>query len=183
MRDQPPEIFNKLIPIAGDVGEDNLGISPADREVLTANVNVIIHSAATLDFHDPLRPTVNINLIGTQRVIKLAQQTRDLQSFVYVSSAYVNSFLVECDEILYKAPTDAENLINLVEKSTDEELEAKLSSLLGEHPNAYTFTKHLAEHEVHKAAGTFPCGIVRPSMSKFQRRISSSYNSIREENN
>lgn len=170
MRDHPPEIFNKLIPIAGDVGEDNLGISPADREQLIANVNVIIHSAATLDFHEPLRPTVNINLVGTQRVVQLAHQVRDLKSLVYVSSAYVNSFLVECDEILYPAPINADNLINMVETLSDEELEAKLPSLLGEHPNAYTFTKHLAEHEVHKCAATFPCGIVRPSMSEFKAR-------------
>ena len=38
--------------------------------------------------------------------------------------------------------------------------------LLKEHPNTYTFTKHLAEHEVNKCVSLFPCGIVRPSMSK-----------------
>lgn len=167
LRERSSDIFKKLIAVAGDVGQDNLGISPADRDVITSNVNVIIHSAATLDFHEPLRPQVNINLVGTQRVIQLGEQSRNLQSFVYVSSAYVNSYLVECEEILYPAPANTENLINLVETLTDEELAAKLPSLLGEHPNAYTFTKHLAEHEVSKAASTFPCGIVRPSMSEY----------------
>lgn len=45
-----PDIFNKLIPVAGDVGQDNLGLSDKDRQTLIDNVNVVIHSAATLDF-------------------------------------------------------------------------------------------------------------------------------------
>jgi len=39
--------------------------------------------------------------------------------------------------------------------------------LLKDHPNTYTFTKHLAEHEVANVASKFPCGIVRPSMSEY----------------
>lgn len=39
--------------------------------------------------------------------------------------------------------------------------------MLEDHPNTYTFTKHLAEHEVAKCAALFPCSIVRPSMSAY----------------
>lgn len=54
------DIFKKLVPVAGDVGEENLGLSPSDRQMLTANINVVIHSAATLDFQASLKPTVFI---------------------------------------------------------------------------------------------------------------------------
>lgn len=161
-----PDIFKKLIPIQGDVGEDNLGISSADRQTLIDNVNVIIHSAATLDFHETLKPTVNINLLGTRRVTKLASEVRQLDAFVHVSSAYVNSYLVECEEILYPAPENAEKVIELATTLSDDALLEMQPSLLGEHPNTYTFTKHLAEHEVAKCSEQFPCAIVRPSMSK-----------------
>lgn len=166
LNEQSPDIFKKLIAIAGDVSEENLGISPNDREMLINNVNVIIHSAATLDFHEPLRPTVVTNLLGTRRVTELAKETRHLESLVHVSSAYVNSYLVECDEILYPAPANADNIIEMINTLSDDELKAKQPSLLGEHPNTYTFTKHLAEHEISKVSNLFPCGIVRPSMSK-----------------
>lgn len=166
LKEQPKEIFKKLVPIQGDVGLEDLGISPADRQTLINNVNVIIHSAATLDFHEPLKPTVNTNLLGTRRVTQLAKETRNLSALVHVSSAYVNSYLVECDEILYAAPAVAEDIIEKTNTLSDEELAAKLPSILGEHPNTYTFTKHLAEHEVAKCADKFPCGIVRPSMSE-----------------
>lgn len=167
LKEQPKDIFKKLVPIQGDVGLENLGISAADRQVLISNVNVIIHSAATLDFHEPLKPTVNINLLGTRRVTQLAKELQRLDAFVHVSSAYVNSYLVECEENLYPAPAKAETIIEMVNTLSDDELKSKQDSILGEHPNTYTFTKHLAEHEVAQCADKFPCGIVRPSMSMY----------------
>lgn len=166
LKDASPDIFKKLIPIQGDVSDEKLGISDADHETIINNVNVVIHSAATLDFHESLRPTVNTNLLGTRRVMTLCSEIRNLDAMVHVSSAYVNSYLVECEEILYPAPENAEKVIKLASELSEEELNAKQASILGEHPNTYTFTKHLAEHEVDKYAARFPCGIVRPSMSE-----------------
>nr|XP_023016558.1 putative fatty acyl-CoA reductase CG8306 [Leptinotarsa decemlineata] len=93
------EIFSKVKAIAGDVSQDKLGISPADQHILTENVNVIFHSAATLDFGDTLKTTVDINLLGTRRVIDLAKECRNLAAFVHVSSAYVNAWRKEADEV------------------------------------------------------------------------------------
>lgn len=39
--------------------------------------------------------------------------------------------------------------------------------VLGNHPNTYTFTKALAEHEVAEGFEKFPAVVVRPSMSKY----------------
>lgn len=158
------DIFKKLVAVAGDVGEENLGLSPADRQLLAANVNVVIHSAATLDFQASLKPTVIINLLGTRRVMDLCQEMKNLKSMVHISSAYVNSFLLETEEKLYPAPDDAEKVIQLATSKSEEALVAETPGLIRDHPNTYTFTKHLAEHEVNKCAAKFPCGIVRPSM-------------------
>lgn len=172
LQTSPATIFNKLIPIAGDVSDENLGISPADRKILTDNVHVVFHSAATLDFNESLKPTVNTNLLGTRRVMQLCNDIRTLKSMVHVSSAYVNSYLKECEEILYPPPENAEKVIDLATSLTEEALLELQPKLLKDHPNTYTFTKHLAEHEVNKYAATFPCGIVRPSMSKWMHALS-----------
>lgn len=158
------DIFKKLIPVAGDVGEENLGLSPADRQMLVSNINVVIHSAATLDFQASLKPTVFINLLGTRRVMDLCKESKNLVSVVHISSAYVNSFLLETEEKLYPAPGDAEAVIALAQSKSEEELAELTPKIIKDHPNTYTFTKHLAEHEVNKCAALFPCGIVRPSM-------------------
>jgi len=47
-------ILKKVQPVAGDLIIDNLGISPADRLMLRQEVNVIINSAASVNFDDPL---------------------------------------------------------------------------------------------------------------------------------
>ncbi|XP_017148619.1 putative fatty acyl-CoA reductase CG8306 [Drosophila miranda] len=156
--------LTKIVPIEGDVGLDNLGISPKDRQTLIDNVNVVFHSAATLDFFQSLKETTNINLKGTRRVVELCQQLKQLDSLVHVSSAYVNAYLTEVEEKLYPSPDDPEKIIQLAETLNDEALKALEKKLLKDHPNTYTFTKHLAEHEVANAASSFPCGIVRPSM-------------------
>lgn len=57
-----------------------------------------------------------------------------------------------------------------MEKLDDATLEAETPNILKDHPNSYTFTKHLAEHEVQN--GRIPAAIVRPSMSMYiERRL------------
>lgn len=85
---------------------------------------------------------------------------------VHISSAYVNSFLEKTEEVLYPLSEDPEKVIQLAETLTDDVLDELTPKLLKDHPNTYTFTKHMAEHEVNKYVKKFPCGIVRPSMSK-----------------
>lgn len=153
----------------GDVSEPELGLSPEDRSVLIANVNVVIHSAATLDFNETLRSTVVTNLLGTRRVMELCQKITSLAAMVHVSSAYVNSFNLECEEVLYPLKADVKKIIELVDGLNDNALLDIQEELLGDHPNTYTFTKHFAEYEVANCASKFPCGIVRPSMSMTYR--------------
>lgn len=45
---------SKLTAIAGDISLPHLGLSESDRSTLINNVNIIIHSAATVKFDEPL---------------------------------------------------------------------------------------------------------------------------------
>lgn len=82
------------------MGSPDLGMSVADRELLQENVNVFFHSAATLDFAETLKSTVDVNLLGTRRCLHLARECRNLKVFVHVSSAYVNCWRLQCDEVV-----------------------------------------------------------------------------------
>lgn len=84
---------------------------------------------------------------------------------MHVSSAYVNSTLQNVDEILYPAPADANTIVKLTNELDIATLKTKTPEILKGHPNPYTFTKLLAEHEV--ANGKLPASIIRPSMSEF----------------
>lgn len=160
-----PECFKRLIAVPGDVSEEQLGLSPADRQRLIDNVHVVIHSAATLDFNEKLGPAVDTNLLGTRRVMQLCDQLTHLAAMVHISSAYANAFRTDPEEVLYPAPDRVERVVDLAHSLSPEALDELTPVLLKGHPNSYTFTKHLAEHEVNQYAERFPCGIVRPSMS------------------
>ncbi|XP_069702744.1 putative fatty acyl-CoA reductase CG8306 [Periplaneta americana] len=159
------DVFQKLVAVAGDVGEDDLGLSPADKKLLVDNVNVVFHSAATLDFEATFKATVNINLLGTRRVVQLCKEMSHLKALVHVSSAYVNSNRKGgVEEVVYPAPEDAEKVIGLATSLSEEALDDLTSKMLNDHPNMYTFTKALAEHEVVNAVSQVPSAIIRPSM-------------------
>lgn len=95
------ERLQKIVSIEGDIGEPGFGISDESLKTLQDNVNIVIHSAATLDFFTSLHMAEKINLQGTIGAANLASQMKNLKAFVHVSSAYANSFLKEVKEELY----------------------------------------------------------------------------------
>lgn len=158
------DLLEKLIPVAGDVGEENLGLSSADRLTLVEVVHIVFHSAATLDFEADLKSAGTINLLGTRRVVELCQEIRDLKALVHISSAYVNSNLKSVEEKVYPPAVDPKNILKLIAEKDTEKFITESAELLKSsgHPNSYTITKQLAEHEVVK--GHVPAAIIRPSM-------------------
>lgn len=83
---------------------------------------------------------------------------------VHISSAYVNSVLHDVQEKLYPPPANVEEFLKMVERTDESVLKEETKNIIKGHPNPYTFTKHLAEHEV--ANSNLPVTIIRPSMSK-----------------
>ena len=55
LRVQQPDFADKLHPIAGDLLEPDLAISPDDQTFLQENIDVVVHSAASVNFNEPLR--------------------------------------------------------------------------------------------------------------------------------
>lgn len=61
------------------MGQENLGLSSEDETKLVDNVNFVFHSAATLDFEASLKTTVDINLLGTRRIVNLCKKIKNLR--------------------------------------------------------------------------------------------------------
>ena len=45
---------SKITPVVGDLTKEGLAMSPEDRALLTENCDVIINSAASVSFDDPI---------------------------------------------------------------------------------------------------------------------------------
>jgi HAD superfamily hydrolase (TIGR01490 family) len=85
------EAGRRVVPIAGDVASENLG---ADDEALAllAGCDVVIHSAAAVNFDAPLDGAVEVNLLGPSRVARAildAATGPRLPHLIAVSTAYV----------------------------------------------------------------------------------------------
>nr|CAD7610836.1 unnamed protein product [Timema genevievae] len=87
--------------------------------MLTQQVNIIFHLAATVRFDDKFNIAVPINIGGTKEIIDLCRTCENLKSMVYVSTAYSNCPLKEIKECFYDPPLDAEKDINYL-STTDE---------------------------------------------------------------
>ena len=83
--------MKKVIPISGDLLKENLGLSKEDETVLIDEVNILINSAASVDFNSRIDDAININIIGTLRVFELSKKMKNIYNFIHVSTAYVNS--------------------------------------------------------------------------------------------
>ncbi|XP_050689457.1 putative fatty acyl-CoA reductase CG5065 isoform X1 [Eriocheir sinensis] len=159
-----PEVIQKVFAVRGDITMEGLGISDEDEARLVEEVNIVFHAAATINFQEPMRVAVNMNMLGTKRVVSLAKKMKNLQSLVYVSTAYSNCHLPEVYEELYPAPIDPSRLIQLTEWLDDDLLETLTPKLVQPRPNTYTYTKALAEHLLVTDGARLPISIVRPSI-------------------
>ncbi|XP_066148763.1 putative fatty acyl-CoA reductase CG5065 [Euwallacea fornicatus] len=164
LREKTPDVFEKIKLISGDVGQPNLGLSDGDRQFLIENINIVFHSAATVKFNENLKTAVDLNTLGTKRVLNLCRKMKKLKSCIHVSTAFSNSDKRVVEERVYTPTYDAHAVLNIVQNLPEDIVEALSPRLIGKHPNTYTFTKALAEQLVQENSGNIPTAIVRPSI-------------------
>lgn len=65
--------------IDGNIEEESLGLSTADRNWIVENVNFVFHCAATIKFNEALELATKINIQGTNNLLKLAAKMKNLK--------------------------------------------------------------------------------------------------------
>ncbi|RZF38687.1 hypothetical protein LSTR_LSTR003493 [Laodelphax striatellus] len=167
LKTEYPKNLEKIYVMEGDVAEKNLGLAVHHQIMLEEDVSVVFHSAASVRFDDPLSKAIFLNTRGALESIKLAGRMRNLQCYVYVSTAYCNSHLdvPEIEEKVYPAEYDYNMLIKLLEShAKPEEIDVLAKKIIEKHPNTYTFSKSLAEQVMADYSTKIPIVIVRPSI-------------------
>ena len=108
-----------------------------------------------------------MNVCGTIEVLNLCKKMIKLKALIYVSTAFANSHLNQSGELYHPVKVDPYGLI-LTMKDQDEDTfnTVTYSTVIGSHPNTYTFTKNLSEQVVKDQSikFTIPSAIVRPSI-------------------
>jgi long-chain acyl-CoA synthetase len=140
---------DRLVAVAGDVQERELGLAGDDRDRLAAEVGGVVHSAASVSFSLPLDESRAINVEGTRNVLDFAEQCAQrgggLHRLCYVSTAYVAG--------THEGEFGEDDL-----------------HVGQEFRNPYEQSKYEAERLVRSRAKRLPVQIVRPSIVVGERR-------------
>jgi fatty acyl-CoA reductase len=82
-------VSQKVRVLEGDVHAPSLGLDEEDLSELAREVDVVIHSAASVVFDAPLDAAVESNVHGTLDLLRLARGWEKRPLFLHVSTAYV----------------------------------------------------------------------------------------------
>uniref|UniRef100_A0A2K5YI13 Fatty acyl-CoA reductase n=1 Tax=Mandrillus leucophaeus TaxID=9568 RepID=A0A2K5YI13_MANLE len=164
LRDENPDFREKIIAINSELTQPKLALSEEDKEVIIDSTNIIFHCAATVRFNENLRDAVQLNVIATRQLILLAQQMKNLEVFMHVSTAYAYCNRKHIDEVVYPPPVDPKKLIDSLEWMDDGLVNDITPKLIGDRPNTYIYTKALAEYVVQQEGAKLNVAIVRPSI-------------------
>lgn len=80
---------DRVVPVAGDLHADGLGISSDLRDRLAREVTTVVHCAATTSFSQSLTAARATNTEGTRRMLELTADWTGVTRWVYVSTAFV----------------------------------------------------------------------------------------------
>lgn len=82
-------VSEKVRILEGDVHAPSLGLGEEDLAVLSREVDVVIHSAASVVFDAPLDAAVDSNVRGTVGLLELARGWEKKPLFMHISTSYV----------------------------------------------------------------------------------------------
>ena len=110
----------------------DLGLNDEIRSELTQNLNIVINAAASMDFDEHLDVAIRLNTTGALLLLKLAEDSHRIESFLQVSTTTVN-----CDrtgyveERLYDSGIDWQAEYTKLVSMSKREMDANHKVILG----------------------------------------------------
>ncbi|XP_063709198.1 fatty acyl-CoA reductase wat-like [Culicoides brevitarsis] len=165
IRNEKPDFTKRVVGLVGDCGKVNLDFNPDDLKTILDNVNVVIHAAAIVKFDDTLANALRVNVQATKCLLDISRDMRNLQAFVYVSTAYSNCNQKDAiDEKFYTPRVSARNILQMMDFMDENLLNNITPAIIEGFPNTYTFSKHIAEDLVRSYEGQLPIVVFRPAI-------------------
>ncbi|GAB0087090.1 Fatty acyl-CoA reductase [Sergentomyia squamirostris] len=163
IRQKDENLLEKLVPLEGNSMSLKLGLSDHDLKRLE-NVSVIIDSAASVRFDDPLHKAILLNTRSAREVCLIAENLKNLKVLAHISTTYCNLKNSVIEEKVYPLLADWRQAIKLAENLDPDVLDILAPKYMDYQPNAHTFTKSLAEQIMIEYSQKLPIFIFRPSI-------------------
>ena len=147
----------KLIEVTYD-NYRNIVISDLDKIELVNNCQIIINALADINFDRPLKKAALNNTVTALNWLRLFQQCKRAQKYIYVSTAYVNFHRQQegnIEEQIYESDMSETTLQNILQDK-----HTSISSYM----NTYCYTKQLTEIILKQYCQPIHLTIIRPSI-------------------
>jgi fatty acyl-CoA reductase len=168
IKDEKPEVLAKIVPVFGDITQENLGLNEEHLRMVLDESELVFHMAASLKLEATLKANIQMNLMGTKHVIEMCKRMAKLKLLMHLSTAFCTS---DEKDVLYERVYDWKDepreVMKCAEWMDEKTMEGFQSKILHPHPNTYTYTKRLAELFVRSEYDSIPVCIVRPSIGKY----------------
>ena len=187
-------LANKVYVVEGDMTRPQYGLQPNAFKQLANDVDLVINSAASVDFREPMDQALSINTLSVKNILRLCECRKDTLTPIkvtHVSTCYVNGFnqgviketvlpsasglIVQKDDDTFEVESTIKALEDKIQaiyrSNADAQKQQKQLIQLGikqSHRHGwndtYTFTKWLAEQLLIQGLNKQNLAIVRPSI-------------------
>ncbi|XP_014486227.1 PREDICTED: putative fatty acyl-CoA reductase CG5065 isoform X2 [Dinoponera quadriceps] len=72
------ELSCKIVPVVGELYEIDLGFTKGDTDLLTHEISLIFHFAASIRFNNDIKSATTLNVVGRRAVLDLAKRMPNL---------------------------------------------------------------------------------------------------------
>lgn len=164
-------MFNqKIVCVVGDITQPKIGLSDSDYQRVTAETNIIIHSAADVSFDKPFQTILKINYFGSLEMLELARNCRNMLCFNQCTTVAANNNLypskanIVIEERVYETEgkiEEAHKTVQEIMALPHEEAQRKERKYMGQHAYNYSYTKQMVEKSLVHLHDTVPTLITR----------------------
>ncbi|XP_010559061.1 PREDICTED: fatty acyl-CoA reductase 6, chloroplastic-like [Tarenaya hassleriana] len=165
---------SKLIPVVGDISQNNLGMDSETADMIFKEIDVIISSAARTTFDDRYDLALGTNTMGPHQFMRFSKKCERLNLVLHFSTAYVNGTRqgivpetplprLEIESELKLASEAARTFHHREMAQKMKELGRERATIHG-YQNTYTFTKAMGEMVIDSSRGDVPVVIIRPGV-------------------
>lgn len=124
-RDGERLLNEKITLIRGDITQQAFGICGQDLELLNNEVSVVINSAATVRFSEPIQVAMQYNVCSVQHLIEFCDKLQQLRAVIHLSTAFSNCHKRDpVYEVFYEPPMRGRELMDSVSRLAD--IQAKI---------------------------------------------------------
>jgi thioester reductase-like protein len=94
----------RVVPVCGDLGQQNLGLMQETWDFLTTEIDTIFHNGATVNYLFNYEMMRDANVLGTNEILRMAFEGRS-KEFNYVSTTFIFGWAVK--SVLYETDSNA----------------------------------------------------------------------------